>query len=41
MEHIQTLEQEIDYLRKTLQEKENELFEMKRNWMPVRFNFLH
>ncbi|XP_013140451.1 PREDICTED: adenylyltransferase and sulfurtransferase MOCS3 isoform X2 [Papilio polytes] len=38
MEHIQTLEQKIDYLRKTLQEKENELFEMKRNWMPMQPN---
>ncbi|KPJ08924.1 Adenylyltransferase and sulfurtransferase MOCS3 [Papilio machaon] len=38
MEHIQILEQEIDHLRKTLQEKENELFEMKRNWMPMQSN---
>ncbi|XP_013163518.1 PREDICTED: adenylyltransferase and sulfurtransferase MOCS3 isoform X1 [Papilio xuthus] len=38
MEQIQRLEQEIDHLRKTLQEKENELFEMKRNWMPMESN---
>ncbi|KPJ00418.1 hypothetical protein RR46_07008 [Papilio xuthus] len=38
MEQIQRLEQEIDHLRKTLQEKENELFEIKRNWMPMESN---
>ncbi|CAK1592455.1 unnamed protein product [Parnassius mnemosyne] len=38
MDRIQKLEKEINNLRKALQEKESELFEMKRNWMPVHPN---
>ncbi|CAG4968887.1 unnamed protein product [Parnassius apollo] len=38
MDRIQKLEKEINSLRKALQEKESELFEMKSNWMPVHPN---
>ncbi|CAH2064989.1 unnamed protein product, partial [Iphiclides podalirius] len=41
MDRIQCLEKEISDLRKILQEKENELYEMKSNWMPAQPNNLH
>ncbi|XP_068627238.1 adenylyltransferase and sulfurtransferase MOCS3 [Battus philenor] len=35
MDRIAILEKEISELRKTLEEKESELYEMKKNWMPI------